>query len=322
MAITLAEAAKLSTDSLQRGVLETFVQESPILDRIPFLSIEGNSYAYNEEAMLPGVEFRNVNEAYSESTGTVNQKSEKLVILGGDADVDRFIQQTRSNLNDQRATQTAMKVKAISYKFQDTFFNGDTATDPKSFDGLKKRLTGSQVISPAATGLKVLGDGGADVHAFLDKLDELLAAVRGINATNGAIYMNSAIMGKFRSALRHISYDTTLQQDIAGKRALMWNGIPVLDAGTETDGSMVLSQDETFGDGDAALTNTSSIYAVKFGSSEGDQAVTGLTNGGVMVEDLGQLQEKPAYRTRVEFYCGVGVFGGHAAARLNGVLNA
>ncbi|MGE4599354.1 hypothetical protein ACEWF1_09960, partial [Bifidobacterium longum subsp. longum] len=91
---------------------------------------------------------------------------------------------------------------------------------------------------------------------------------------------------------------------------------------TETDGSMVLSQDETFGDGETALANTSSIYAVKFGSSEGDQAVTGLTNGGVMVEDLGQLLEKPAYRTRVEFYWGVGVFGGHAAARLNGVLNA
>ncbi|RSX52657.1 major capsid protein [Bifidobacterium callimiconis] len=322
MSLTLAESAKLSTDALQRGVLETFVQESPVLDRIPFLSIEGNSYAYNEEATLPGVAFRNVNEAYAESTGTVNQKSEKLVILGGDADVDRFIQQTRSNLNDQRATQTAMKVKAISYKFQQTFFNGDTATDAKSFDGLRKRLTGNQVISPAAGGLKVLGNGGTDVHAFLDKLDELLAAVNGIGPSNGAIYMNRTIMGRFRSALRHIGYDTTLQQDITGKRTLMWNGIPVLDAGTDTDGSMVLAQNETFGTGDTAPKNTSSIYAVKFGGDEGDQAVTGLTNGGVMVEDLGQLQEKPAYRTRVEFYCGLGVFGGKAAARLNGVLNA
>jgi hypothetical protein len=322
MAITLAESAKLSQDSLQRGVLEIFVQESPILDRLPLLPIEGNAYSYNQEATLPGVEFRNVNEAYSESTGTVNQKSEHLVILGGDADVDRFIQQTRSNLNDQRATQTAMKVKALSYKFQQTFFNGDTDIDSKAFDGLKKRLTGKQVVSPESTGLKVLGDGKDDVHAFLDQLDELLAAVNGINASNGAIYMNSQIMGRFRSALRHISYDTTLQQDVTGKRSLMWNGIPVLDAGTNTDGSMVLGQDETFGTGESSVANTTSIYAVKFGKDEGDQAVTGLTNGGVTVEDLGQLQEKPAYRTRIEFYCGLGVFGGKAAARLNGVLNA
>lgn len=85
MALTLAESAKLSQDNLHRGVLETFVQESPILDRIPFMQIEGNAYAYNEEATLPGVAFRKVNEAYTESTGTVNQKTETLYILGGDA---------------------------------------------------------------------------------------------------------------------------------------------------------------------------------------------------------------------------------------------
>ncbi|RSX53021.1 major capsid protein [Bifidobacterium samirii] len=317
MALTLAEAAKLSTDDLQKGVLEMFVQESPVLDRIPFLDIEGNAYAYNEEATLPGVAFRNVNEAYTESTGTVNQKSEKLVILGGDADVDRFIQQTRSDLNDQRATQTAMKVKAISYKFQDTFFNGSVKTDAKSFDGLKTRLTGNQVITPNANGIKVLGNGGTDVHTFLDALDSMLAAVPGINATNGAIYMNSQIMGKFRSALRHIGYDTTLQQDINGKRTLMWNGVPVLDAGTKTDGTMVLAANETVG----TATTTTSVYAVRFGGDEGDQAVTGLTNGGVMVDDLGMLQDKPSYRTRVELYCGLAVFGGKAAARLAGVIN-
>ena len=86
MAITLTEAAKLSTTDLQKGVLETFVQTSPVLDRIPMLEIEGNAYAYNSEATLPGVEFRAVNGSYSESTGTVNQKSETLAILGGDAD--------------------------------------------------------------------------------------------------------------------------------------------------------------------------------------------------------------------------------------------
>lgn len=85
MALNLTEAAKLSTDTLAKGVLETFTQVSPILDRIPLMNIDGNAYAYNEEATLPGVAFRGVNESYTESTGTFNQKSEKLVILGGDA---------------------------------------------------------------------------------------------------------------------------------------------------------------------------------------------------------------------------------------------
>ena len=325
MALTLAESAKLSNDTLARGVLETFVQTSPILDRIPFMEIEGNAYAYNEEATLPGVAFRNVNEAYAESTGTVNQKSEKLVILGGDADVDRFIQQTRSNINDQRAEQTSLKVKAISYKFQETFFNGDTTVDTKSFDGLKKRLTGTQVIDGGAKGLPIVGESNTDIHAFLDKLDELLAAVPGINGQNGAIYASAPIIRRIGSALRHVGLDTVLMEDIAGKRAIQWNGIPILEAGQTAAGAQILAANETItpdsGQSETAVNNTSSIYAVKFGSSEGDQGVTGLTNGGVQVEDLGQLQDKPAYRTRIEFYVGLGVFSGKAAARLKGVLN-
>lgn len=317
MAITLQESAKLSQDMLAKGVLETFTQTSPILDRLPFMDIEGNAFAYNEEAMLPGVEFRNVNEAYSESTGTVNQKTETLKILGGDADVDRFIQQTRSNLNDHRAEQTVLKTKALSYKFQDAFFNGDTQVDTKGFDGLRKRLVGKQVLEAGGNGLPIVGESNKDIHAFLDKLDDLLAAVPGINGQNGALYANAAIIRKIGSALRHVSLDAVLEEDIAGKRAIQWNGIPILEAGQNPDGGQILAQDETQG----TQTDTTSIYAVKFGSTVGDQAVTGLTNGGVSVMDLGQLQEKPVYRTRIEFYVGLGVFGGKAAARLKGVIN-
>ncbi len=315
MAISLVEAAKLSQTHLQRGVIETFVQSSPVLDRIPFMTIQGNAYAYNEESTLPGVAFRAVNAGYTESTGTVNQKSESLVILGGDADVDRFIVQTRGDLNDQRAVQTAMKVKSASYLFQNTFFNGDTAVDGNSFDGLKKRLTGNQVLSAGTNGAAINTD-ATTRHAFFDKLDDLLASVPGINGSNGALYCNAALLAKIRSAGRQIGGVEMVREDLTGKRVLQWNGIPILDPGSTAAGVAVLPQTETQGSSSVA----SSIYAVKFGQDEGDQAVTGLTNGGVQVYDLGELETKPAYRTRIEFYTGVAVFGGKAAARLTGVL--
>lgn len=316
--LTLAEAAKLSQDDLQRGVLETFVQESPVLDRIPFLTIQGNAYAYNEEATLPGVAFRAVNAGYTGSTGTVNPKSEKLVILGGDADVDRFIVQTRGNLNDQRAIQTRMKVKAASYFFQDKFVNGDTAVDTNGFDGLKKRLTGNQVISAGTNGLPIVGNGTTDPHAFFDMLDTLVAQVPGLNGSNGALYANSKVIAKIRSAGRRIGGVDVVREDMTQKRIVTWNGIPLLDLGQTTAGADILPQTETQGSSSAA----SSIYAVKFGSAEGDQAVTGLTNGGVQVRDLGELDTLPVYRTRLEFYTGLAVFGGKGAARLAGVLNS
>ncbi|AUG87271.1 major head protein [Streptomyces phage Rowa] len=315
MALTLSEAAKLSQDDLQRGVLETFVIESPVLDRIPFLTIQGNAYAYNEEATLPGVEFRAVNAGYSESTGTVNPKSEKLVILGGDADVDRFIVQTRGNLNDQRAIQTRMKVKAAAYKFQDHFINGDTAVDANGFDGLKKRLTGNQVFAADTNGMGPVAGG----HAFFDALDELVSRVPGLNGSNGALYMNRKVIAKIWSSARRLGGAEMVKDALTGKTIHTYNGIPLLDIGQTAAGADIIPQTETQG---TASGTTSSIYAVRFGSAEGDQAVTGLTNGGVQVRDLGELDTKPVYRTRLEFYTGLAVFGGKGAARMTGVLNA
>ena len=330
MAQTLAQAALLSRDELQRGVLETFVMESVVLDRIPMMGIEGNAFAYNEEATLPGVEFRAVNAAYSESTGTVNQKSEKLVILGGDSDLDTFIQKTRGNMNDQRAVLDQMKVKAAVYKFQGAFINGDTAVDANSFDGLKKRLTGGQVIPLATNGAGVNVD-DAGRHAFLDFLDALIAAVPGLTAGNGALYMNGLIRQQILSAMRRLNINVEpvgrLPEPLrvsVGPGATVtdaqlptYNGIPLINIGENADGTLIIPQTETQG----TATDCSSIYAVRFGQSEADRAITGLENGGMDVRDLGELQVKPAYRTRIEFFCGLGVFGGKAAARGTGVRN-
>jgi hypothetical protein len=312
-ALSLAEAAKLSTNDLQAGVIETFVVEGAVLDQIPLLEIQGNSYQYNEEAALPTVQFRAVNSAYTESTGTFNQKTESLVILGGDADVDKFIVQTRGNLADQRQAQTTMKVKAATYKFQDTFINGDTGVDANSFDGLKKRLIGAQTISAGTNGIPVVGTGTTDQHAFFDKLDELLAAVNG---PVDVLYMNASILGKIRSAGRRIG-GWDFQRDEFGRSIDFYNGVPLRDIGKKADGTLIIPQTETQGSSSVA----SSIYAVRFGQDEGDQAVTGLHNGGVQVVDLGELQSQPVYRTRIEFYCGMAVFG-RGAARLTGVLNS
>lgn len=315
MAVTLAQAAVLSENDLQRGVIETFVIESSVLDRLPLMPIEGNAYSYNVEATLPGVAFRAVNEAYVESTGTVNQRSESLVIMGGDADVDNFIVKTRGNLNDQRAVQTAMKVKANALKFQDTFVNGDVAVDGKAFDGLAKRLVGAQVLD-AGNGDAADGQGPVTAgHDFFDSLDALMGQVNG---RVDALYANRAVIQRILSAGRRLGGAEMVREDTTGKRVVQWNGVPVLDLGTRPDGTDIIPMSETFG----ASTTASSIYAVRFGQDEGDQGVTGLTNGGVQVYDIGELQEKPAMRTRIEFYTGLAVFGGKAAARLRGVLAA
>lgn len=314
MAVTLAQAAVASQNDLQRGIVEVFIDTSPVLDRIPLLDINGNAYAYNSEATLPGVEFRAVNAAYAESTGTVVQTTVALVILGGDADVDRFIVQTRGNVNDQRAIQEEMKAKAVSLKWQDTFINGDTAVDANSFDGLKKALTGTQLITASTNGSNVVGTAGADIDAFFDLLDQTIAAVPG---GPDVLYMNGSILAKIQSAMRRRLTISVSERDAFGKRSVSYNGIPMFDMGNKGDGTAIIPQTETQGSSSLA----SSIYAVRFSGNEGSAGVAALNNGGIDVRDLGEQDVKAVLRTRIEWFTGLAVFG-RGAARLRGILNA
>lgn len=310
MALTLVQAAALSSNMLQRGVMEVIYTSSTVLNVLPFDEIEGNAYQYNMESALPAAAFRAVNAGYTESTGTTTSATESLVILGGDADVDRFLQRTRSNLNDQRATQTAMKAKAVNAKFVDTFINGNTGTDANSFNGLKTRLTGGQVISSGTNGAAINTD-NTTRHAFFDRLDELQSLVPDADA----FYCNANVLAKFRSAARQTS-SYTQSVDNLGRTVDSYNGIPLVDVGNKADGTAIIPQTEVQGASSAA----SSIYAVHFAEGLGSQGVIGIQNGGMEVMDLGQLQTQPVFRTRIEWYTGVAMFGPKPAARLTGVL--
>jgi hypothetical protein len=212
-------------------------------------------------------------------------------------------------------------VKAAAYKYQETFINGDVAVDANSFDGLKKRLTGAQVIDAGVNGLAVVGADSAARHAFLDKFDELLASVPGLDGSNGAIFVNDLVKAKLMSSARREHIATTTVDDF-GKSTDRYRGIAIRDVGTNAAGTRIIPQTETQG----ASSVASSAYAVKFGADEEDRAVTGLTAEGIPnvfdVRDLGELQAKPSERIRIEGFIGLALFGGKAAGRLRGILAA
>jgi hypothetical protein len=299
MALTLVEAAKLSQDTLQRGVIETFARTSSVLELLPFMDIAGNAYAYNVEGALPGIGFRDVNEGYTESTGVINPASERLYIAGGDVDVDRFIIQTRSNINDVRAIHTEMKAKALALAITNQFFNGDQAVDPKGFDGLKKRLTGKQVIEAGTDGAPLT----------ITMLDELIDAVEG---EPDVIFCSKAMRREIKKVLQNHNGYSESSYDAFGRPVMTYGGIPIRVVETDQAGNEILGFNETQG----TANDTASIYAVKFGP---EQYVSGLQNGGVSVRDLGELNEKPVFRTRIEWYVGMAVFHPRAAARLKGI---
>src|SRR3972149_4871851 len=85
MALTLAEAAKLSNDVLLAGIIETIIKDSPVLQRPPFIEVVGNGLTYNREATAPSAAFFDVGDTWTESTPTFTQQTVTLKIMGGDA---------------------------------------------------------------------------------------------------------------------------------------------------------------------------------------------------------------------------------------------
>src|SRR3954451_12590005 len=119
MAMTKVEAAKLTQDMLLRGVIETIITESMILELLPFMEVTGTAVTYNREATLPAATFYHVGDAWVEATPPFTQKTATLKIPGGDASVDNFIQATYAAPKDVEAEFISSPAKSVTYKFNE-----------------------------------------------------------------------------------------------------------------------------------------------------------------------------------------------------------
>jgi len=306
MAVTLLEAAKLNSGDIKRSaVIEMFAANSDLLRVLPWEDIPGGSLSYNQEGALPGVAFRGFNEGYSESTGVINPATEVLRIAGGDVDVDKALIKTRGE--GIRASQENMKIKALSLHLAGKIINGDSETsNGREFDGLRKRVTGGQLI-PAN-----LSTPNASAPLSLEALDAAIDAVDG--ATH--IIMSKDMRRKLTSAERNINVAgyITYSQDEFGQRFARYNDLPILIADYDDLGNQIIPFTEAGPDG--VLTNAS-LYVASFG----DGKLTGLQNETMEVSDLGELQAKPVFRTRIEWLVGMAVMHGRAVSRVWGISN-
>ena len=296
MAMTKAEAAKLTTDLLLRGVIETIVKESQVLALLPFMEVTGTAVTYNREATMPAATFYDVGSAWTEATPTFTQVTAPLKILGGDADVDNFLEATYADPNDIEAEVIASRAKAVAQKWSDTFFNGDTGVDPLAFDGLTKVLNGTaQEVTAGANGAQLT----------LDMMDAMIDLV--LPGRPDALLCSRRTRRKLSSLRRASGNLLETDVDAFGRRALFYDGIPlivddfILDTQTQGTSGAVCS----------------SVYAVKFGQGAG---VMGLEHGGIQIDPLGELETKDATRWRIKWYASIAVFSMLGVARVKGIL--
>lgn len=304
MAVTLVEAAKIALGKnlvYEASIIELFARGSDLLAALPFEDIQGNALKFNREKTLPAVAFRELNAGYTESTGQVEQITEGLFPAGGDLDVDKFLVDTVGPA--QRAVQEAMKVKALSLSITKALIKGDATTTANSLTGLQARIptTDGQAIvngSSVATGLRLV------------KLDELIDTVE--DPTH--LIMNKTLRRRLSAAARTstIGGYITYQMNEFGRQVMYYGELPILIVDKDETNTDILPFTESSTGGTAS---TCSVYCV----SMNEDGLIGLQGGGMGIRDLGEIDDKPVYRTRVEWYVGLAIKRARAAARLYNV---
>jgi len=297
MPLLRATAELMSEDDMESGVIEELIDKDDLFALLPFKPIDGKAYTYRREDTIDRPQWISpVVDTVPEGAATFTDEVARLHVLAGDVYVDKFLDTTMSDKNSQWGLQMQMKVKGMAQEFRETLITGDNGAIPKQPDGLPN------MIDPAM----VLNGGGAAVT--FEMLDELLDMVpNGADALMMSRRMLRAYKAMVRAAGLGNTSDLLMLEDF-GRPLLTHDGVPIVV-------NDYIPHDEGAGTG-------TSIYALRLNEVDGFHGIyAGGADAGIVVEDIGTVQNKDATRTRVKWYTGFALKSTKSCARLSDLLS-
>jgi len=277
MPVTLAQAKLNATDDVDVQIIDEFEKSNDVLSRLTFddvVSGAGNgatlTYGYTRQITQRAAAFRAINAEYTPTEATKQRYTVDLKPLGGSFQVDRVL----SRVAQAAEVEFQMRelLKASSAKFNDAFFNGDTAVDANGFDGLSKLLTGTSTeYLPLSNGVTA---GYLDWTA-INTQALAFATIAHIDAWLGlldgrpdAIYLPRKAKALFKT-VASFAGQYSVERDAIGRPVDTYNGIPLVDPGTvsgaATDVLALATRDTDGGGAGGNITNLADMYAVRFG---------------------------------------------------------
>lgn len=285
MAITLEQMKVGMADKVKAGVIDVFLQESDILQELPFddaVSPSGGStltYGYVQEKIPAQTAFRAINTEYTPNEAQVEEKSVNLKIFGGAFNIDRVIKKAEGMYNNV-AFQMREKIKSAVATFHNAMINGDASTDANSFDGLDKFLVGQKTEYNTDSVIDLSTKAALEENAstFYEKLKKLLSSTGA-----DAVMVNVDMKLKIESVAAFLGYKTSTEEAF-GRTYTKIGTVRIMDLGNKVavDGETVTEEPiiavKERSVGGAAQTGITDIYAVHFGVEDGFCGVT-LTGG-------------------------------------------
>lgn len=325
MAYTLAQLAKIETEPLRKGVIMNLLRDSKLMEVIPWTPVSSlTSIAVRYKTLPTGGAFRKIGGSYTETTdGDVEQIWESVYPFGGEIKFDRIFDNVKNVIVDPKVQQTQMKLKSMALDFNNYFINGDNATDPDGFEGLKKRVAGMpsrmSLVGCTTTTSATPVSSAASARYFLDAWEKAWYRAGGTEVKG--IFLNEGMYLGFPAVLRYLAYSggnvLDVTKDSYEREIVTYKGAPLIDVGLKKDQSTEIIT-HTEADSGGAGTECTSVYFAAFNEEQG---VTGIQLGPMEVLPLAETVNGPYTMTRIEWVVGLASLGSYGISRLYQILS-
>jgi hypothetical protein len=273
MSVLKVLAGRLSAETTERAVIEYMADKDELFALLPFTKSPTNIYSWYRTGDIPTA---SVIDPYGtipevDTIGTVMQN--KISMIAADVVVFNFEATAVEQLVDRVLEKTLAASEAITRAFKRLFVRGDQANQHE-FDGLDKFVDPSMVVDA--------GSGGAPISfELLDQLLEKFPA--GAEPTAIVVHPRTYLSIKALLRTLYVKPEEVMLPNF-GRPVMAYNGIPILK--------------NEYIPINAGLT---SVYAVRLGQT----AVHGVymgDNAGVVIEEVGKVQDKDARKWRLKWY--------------------
>lgn len=289
---TQSEYSKTTQDEFRSAVIQTYKDNSPLIDLLTYQNIVGGSVTFHRELTLPtGVGFREIDGEYTSTQGEVEPVTEDLKIAGGRTTVDRAILKMYGAA--RLATDIQMQVSALARKLNAALYKGDGLLG--GFTGLQTRIQAGETIVNGDTALS------------LSKMRQAYLACKG----NRKVFL----VGEGMYSRLWAAYDAGVLQNIVfgtddfGKPVATFAGVPLVLAGEDASRAQVLDFSE--------LNSTTSVYCLSLDEVDG---VVGIQNAPLETEPMTEVSVVKAWD--IEWLNNFMVQTAASAIRISGITDA
>lgn len=323
---TLTQYEYLDKDMVLKGVCEWIVKESPILQKLPFFGVQGNSYKYNVELTLPTASWLTVGDQIAESTGTFEQRTTDIYTMIANSYTDKSKIELNST-QDPESIDVAMAAKAMAHEFEKTFVIGQTSVDNNSnqFKGLLRIIaefeSSSTTDLDAVNNSQVIANDATSGALTTAKMDELIDAVKPGKAD--FLLMSRHARRKVNALQRASGNAGTLitDKDQFGSFMSFYDGIPIfINDFLLNNFYNNASSVQAIATYDYDTTRTTDYdNTIIFAGKWGEKGVCGLNAGEMKHEREEFVENYNAICNRFVWYCGAACFSKYSLACLTGI---